>query len=618
MVNVTCAICKRDFCNITNTHLKLHGYTVDRYRKDFPNNPIMSKEFIIRQSNILKGKNLGNKRPDAKKYMSKNNPMKNRETVRKMSKTRRKEIAKGNINPINNFNHLPTPYEKKLIKWFEKWNIPLKYVGDGRLNIEGCFPDFINEDKKIILELELNFCKRPIQELSKKEKVYTKAGYKTIWITKFKKKYIKKWVRFYFRDCKVKSLKINRIWHEEPTGRQNVYNFEVQPNNTYVANGIVVHNCFANSFRASLYTAFFDNSKTMGLRHCNPDKYKKELDKLMKYRGKNPLEINNSLGKAIAMNLPIRFGIRFEDFLKREEKLGVSLELLKYLQEQNYPLMINTKSDLVAKDAYLRVLEKGNPGRTAVHVTLISNNNQILKKLEPAAPSYESRIQAMKVLVRHDVRVVARIEPWIPFVNDGEEETLKYMNDLENIGVQHVTFDTYSYTAKNQGIAQSFKNEGYDWDRINLLGCDSQGLSSLLLGKFMEMWREKGFSCSTFDMGNMSSNNQSICCEVGDWFQDSTFNHGCTVMAAQFIIKRKGHKTTWSQYKDWVNKHGGFLSDALEKEVHQLWNCEGNDAYSSSWAKGIEVGGMDEEGNIIWKYEKENDFREDILEGLLK
>ena len=50
----------------------------------------------------------------------------------------------------------------------------------------------------------------------------------------------------------------------------DVYNFETQKSHNYFANGILVHNCFANAFRASLYTAFFDNSKTMGLRHCAP------------------------------------------------------------------------------------------------------------------------------------------------------------------------------------------------------------------------------------------------------------------------------------------------------------------------------------------------------------
>ena len=76
--------------------------------------------------------------------------------------------------------------------------------------------------------------------------------------------------------------------------------------------------CFANSFRASLYTAFFDNSKTMGLRHCNPDYYIKEMDKMAKYRTMSMKDKRqlSGINKAFALDIPLRMGIRFEDFLR--------------------------------------------------------------------------------------------------------------------------------------------------------------------------------------------------------------------------------------------------------------------------------------------------------------
>ena len=157
--------------------------------------------------------------------------------------------------------------------------------------------------------------------------------------------------------------------------------------------------CFANAFRASLYTAFFDNSKTMGFRHCNPEKYRTELDELMKFRGVDPLTVKSSTGKAIAMNLPLRFGIRFEDFLDEEREAGISLDLLNYLKDHSYPLMINTKSALVGEDAYLTALSE-NKGKTAVHVTLISSNNELLRQIEPGAPSYDERVNAMERMVK--------------------------------------------------------------------------------------------------------------------------------------------------------------------------------------------------------------------------
>lgn len=372
--------------------------------------------------------------------------------------------------------------------------------------------------------------------------------------------------------------------------------------------------CFANSFRASLYTAFFDNSKTMGFRHCNADFYKKEMDKLLKNRGKDPHSIKGDVAKAIAMEIPIRFGIRFEDFLYEERAGKISLELLEYLADEAYPLMINTKSDLLGEGDYLEALSR-NPAKTAIHITMISNNDELLEKIEAGAPPFKRRLEAARKLIKAGVRVVARIEPFLLFINDKQEEVEEYMEQIWSVGIRHITFDTYSYTANNSGIRNSFINVGLDYDRMFLLGCDSQGLGSLLLGKFMDEFRLRGFSCSTFDMGNVPSNNQAICCEVGDWFEGG-FNFGCTVMAARLIKMRGTTSTHWKDFEQYVNDKGGFLSESLRQEVKELWNGGGNSAYSHYWAQGLTAMGSDEDG-LVWIYKADDDFRETLLENIL-
>lgn len=607
---VKCQLCGKEFQTITNTHLKLHNIDIEKYKKHFPDSILVPEDFRKLKSNIMMGKNKGNKRPDAQKRMNQNNPMKDKETTIKMGVSRSKGISEGKFNPVENFSHLPTPKEKKLGRWLKKNGISMEYVGDGKKNIDGFFPDFINEDLKIILELELNFTKRPRNELSNKEIAYQKAGYKTIWVTQYDLDYWESWIKPHFEGG-LKKSKIKQIWKE--THIHPVYNFEVSPNNTYIANRVVVHNCFANSFRASLYTAFFDNSKTVGIRQCNPDYYKRELDKIMANREKPPESLSH-VNKAIAMGIPIRFGIRFEDFLYAELKRGVSLELLRYLSDLNYPVMINTKSDVVGRDEYVKALAD-NEGKAAVHITMISSNNKILKDLEPGAPSFEKRLEAGRALTEAGVRVVARIEPFLVFINDHPDDVQDYMDRVWQAGIRHITFDTYSYTAHDPGIRSTFISQGYDWDRLFLLGCDSQGLGSLLLGKFMEMFQERGFQCSTFDMGNMPINNQTVCCEVGDWFEGG-FNYGCTVVAARYIRERGLTPTSWVDFETYVNAHGGFLTEALKADVKHLWNIEGNNAYSPNWSAGIEPCGRDEHG-IIWNFKPESDFRQEILEGLI-
>lgn len=371
--------------------------------------------------------------------------------------------------------------------------------------------------------------------------------------------------------------------------------------------------CYADAFRASLYTAFFDNSKSLGLRHCNPDYYKSEMEKMLPLRGKDPHSLSG-IRKAFSMEIPIRLGIRFEDFAPTERRRGVSLEMLRYLKQIEYPVMINTKSDLIGEDEYVRALAE-NPARAAVHITMLSTNDTINKKLEPGAPSYARRVWAAKRLSEAGVRVVARIEPYLFLMNDNPDDMEQYAEDMKKAGVKNITFDTYSYSANNPGIRQSFINKGFDFDRLFVAGCDSQKLGSILLETYMDTFRKHGLSCSTFDLGNAATNDQSICCEVGDWFKGG-WNYGCVVMAARYITERKGSAIGWGEFRDWVYEKGGFLSPALEQEVHEMWNIEGgNVAYSLVWVGGMVPVGWDEWG-LVWSYLPEADERNDLIKSL--
>lgn len=380
--------------------------------------------------------------------------------------------------------------------------------------------------------------------------------------------------------------------------------------------------CFADSFRSSLYTSFFDNSKQMGLRHCKPDFFKAELDKLMKFRGKR--NEGSEVQRAIGLQIPIRLGIRFEDFLPIERRMKISLQFLQYLKEIAYPVMINTKSDLIGQDEYVRALAE-NKGGAAVHITMISSNDVINKKLEPGAPLFKDRIKAAKALTQAGVRVVARIEPFIAFVTDNWSEVREWVSEVRGAGIRNITLDTYSYSANSPGIRRQMEIEGIDFDRMFLLMSDAQWLGSLLLGAFIrgiksEFWVTKDkVSCSTFDFGNVTWNDQDICCEVGDLYgsKGAGFSYGNNLMAIRYIQKLNGGLAYWSMYDDWVNSNGGWLSESIKKEVLFSWNLfGGNPSYYPDWAQGIIPCGIDGNGNRIWKYIPYDDFREEMLRGI--
>jgi len=371
--------------------------------------------------------------------------------------------------------------------------------------------------------------------------------------------------------------------------------------------------CFADSFRASLYTSFFDNSKNLGMRTCNPSFFRSEMDKLMKHRGTRAK--GSELQRAIAIQIPIRLGIRFEDFLPIENRKRVSYDFLSYLKDESYPIMVNTKSSLIGNEDYVRVLAD-NEGGSAVHITVISSDDNLNKLLEPAAPPFMERITAAKFLSEAGVRVVARIEPFMIFINDDRGKVDDWISAVKWAGVNHVTLDTYSWSATSPGIKRQMEMEGVDFERMFLLMSDSQWLGSLLLSKFIEYLRENGLSCSTFDFGCSSSNSQNVCCECEDIFEN--FSYGNNIMAIRFICKQNGNPTTWEMFEEHVEENGGWLGEGIRKIVFDSWNLSGNLAYSVDWAQGIVPYGVDKCGRKIWAFKKEEDFREELLEGLIR
>lgn len=370
--------------------------------------------------------------------------------------------------------------------------------------------------------------------------------------------------------------------------------------------------CFADYFRHSLYTSFFDNSKAMGLRNCSTDFSKRELDRLLPYRGQ-PVSGENEVINAVRLSIPVRLGIRFEDFTPAERVHGVSLSVLRHLAAAKYPVMINTKSDILADENYVRALAD-NPGGAAVHVTLISSDEAFLKKMEPGAPSFEKRCAAAKVLTDAGVRVVARIEPWMIFLNDEKDMVDEYIRRIKAAGIRHMTFDSYSYSAYSKGIAENFHSEGWDFERMFMLSADSQWLSSYLLGLFMKYFRDAGLEVSTFDQGNVPDNDDWICCSVGDYFGErgAGFNWGSGVIAIKFIQSKGGKPVRWKEFEEFVMSKGGWLSMRLRAEVRLLWNGEGDAAWPIYWGKGLEPIGQDEDG-VVWRFVDNHDFREELF-----
>jgi DNA repair photolyase len=124
--------------------------------------------------------------------------------------------------------------------------------------------------------------------------------------------------------------------------------------------------------------------------------------------------------------VPLRIGSMSDSFMWMDEKIKVTQELLKILDHYQYPYIIFTRSDLIAKDEYLKLLNKD---LASVQFSISGNNETLNRKLEPGAPSYMRRVAALKKLNHAGIWTTVRLNPLFPTYPDGYYSDPEYINE---------------------------------------------------------------------------------------------------------------------------------------------------------------------------------------------
>jgi DNA repair photolyase len=136
--------------------------------------------------------------------------------------------------------------------------------------------------------------------------------------------------------------------------------------------------------------------------------------------------------------VPLRIGSMSDSFMWMDTKYGVTKELLKILNFYKYPYLIFTRSDLVAHDDYMALLEKDLCG---VQFSIAGNNQAFIRAIEPGAPSYERRLRALQKLSKNGIWTTVRVNPLFPKYPDGyftdPDSIVERFGSRENVAVMN-------------------------------------------------------------------------------------------------------------------------------------------------------------------------------------
>lgn len=337
---------------------------------------------------------------------------------------------------------------------------------------------------------------------------------------------------------------------------------------------------------------------------------------------------------------PIQYGGLSDQFDGFEKQYGKTYELLKYLKEIDYPICFSTKSAWVFNDPKYQELFKGADNWN-VKFSIITLDEEDAKKIEVGVPSPRARLDAMKKYNELSKGgTTLRLRPFIPGVSD--KTYLDLIREAKKAGATAVTTEFFCLEMRSIKTAKEHYKTISDcagFDIVEFYRKHSNGSGYLRLNrkvkmkyikKMQELCNELGMRFYVSDAHFKECSHNCCCCAL-----NKNWNYSRGHFAAALQIAKKLGKVYWKDIeKDMyfldfpIIKAEGFNLNSSENRaklsgmtmkdyLHYLWNSpqRGQSPYKI-FEKVLVPDGLDEDNNIIYKYNQEVTFEK--MRGLKK
>jgi len=126
---------------------------------------------------------------------------------------------------------------------------------------------------------------------------------------------------------------------------------------------------------------------------------------------------------------PVQCGALSDPFDNIERNQGWTLKFIELAKKYNQPVRFSTKGNLFLVDEYIKAMED-KPHLFWVAFSIISSDDEIIKKIDKRAPPTSERIECMRRLSAIGVKTSLRFRPIIPGISDSTKNHPKAWKDL--------------------------------------------------------------------------------------------------------------------------------------------------------------------------------------------
>ena len=324
----------------------------------------------------------------------------------------------------------------------------------------------------------------------------------------------------------------------------------------------------------------------------------------------------------------MQWGGLADEFDEYERRHGVTLELLKYFDQIDYPLSFSTKGTWWTQDGRYMDLFRRHTHNWHVKISIITNDDSAAKRMERGVDSSTERLAAIKALAGQGQHVTLRLRPYIIGLS---EDFGALIPRAKAAGADSVTTEFFCLECRadanlKKRYAEMSKIVGYDIFKFYLEQSEQQGYKRLnkgikapVIAKMRDLTHSLGMRFHVSDAFCRECNDACNCCGVPpEWNVSQTGQIGQAII----IAREKGHVkfsdiapqveryfggfewTKAASYNTGSNKSRAQMYDTtMAQFVRANWN---NLSSGNSPARGyggiLTPDGVDENGDVIYRY----------------
>lgn len=323
---------------------------------------------------------------------------------------------------------------------------------------------------------------------------------------------------------------------------------------------------------------------------------------------------------------------QFDEF---EKKYGVTLELLKFFKEINYPICFSTKSTWWVFDERYRELFRGQDNWN-VKFSIITLDEKKAKKIEVGVPSPQERLKALhEYTTLNKGGATLRLRPFIIGVSSKDYEDL--IIAAHDAGADAVTTEFFCLEARSIAVAKEHYetlSECCGFDVVDFYKKHSQGAGYLRLNRkvkekyvkrMKELCDKLGMRFYVSDAHFKEACANGCCCGLPPEWNYSRGNfsyalqlcrrngvvHWSEIASDMYYIENLEFKKADGFNTNTSEKRAKFFYSTMKDYLHYIWNnpAAGQSPYKM-FGGVMKPNGFDENGDVVYIYDDTKTFIE--------